>query len=120
MAGSERGREREVAEHSSGDLPGAVPSVSVLNEDVPELSLAEQLMGVLERNTEAITRMAAASERAADANDSMSTEIRYLRGIINGAQKMVGGELGKNIDQAKAAHAAMLVEADRARKSSAS
>lgn len=109
-----------MAEHSSGDLPGAVPRVSVLNEDVPELSLAEQLMSVLERNTEAITRMAAASERAADANDSMSTEIRYLRGIISGAQKMVGGEIGETVKNSKAAHAAMLVEADRARKSRAS
>ena len=85
-----------------------------------ETSLVAQLMGVLERNTEAITRMAEASERAADANNSMSTEVRYLRGIISGAQKMVGGEIGETIKNSKAAHAAMLVEADRARRSRAS
>jgi hypothetical protein len=59
-----------------------------------EKEIAEMLAGVIERNTTAM-------EKAADASEKMSIEVRGLRRIIAGAQEKIGGELGAVIKRSK-------------------
>jgi hypothetical protein len=71
--------------------------------------LLEMLVGVIESNTRAM-------EKSAEASEKMATEVRGLRGVITGAQRRIGGELGPIIDRQKKAAEALEEEVARVRE----
>ncbi len=62
--------------------------------EVDERELLAMLVMVVESNTKAM-------EKAAEASEKMSSEVRALRRIIAGAQEKIGGEIGPQIDRMK-------------------
>ena len=56
--------------------------------------LIEMLKGVIESNTKAMEKSAAASDKMAD-------QVKGLRATIQGAQQKIGGEIGSVIERGK-------------------
>ena len=73
-----------------------------------EKELLAMLVVVIESNTKAM-------EKAAEASEKMSTEVRGLRRIIAGAQEKIGGEIGARIDQMKETQRLLNEEREAAR-----
>jgi len=72
-----------------------------------------------ERFAAALERLADLSEIQTKAYVDLASSMVRLTASIQGAQKKISNEFVPAINQSKAAHAAMLVEADRARRSRA-
>lgn len=70
-------------------------------DDTQILALFEIVTKTLERNTEAMEKVAVAVQADATASDKMSIEVKGLRKIIAGAQQKIGGELGSVIEKSK-------------------
>jgi DNA-binding XRE family transcriptional regulator len=60
------------------------------------------LVRVIEANTEAMRQVAIAVQNDADASFKMAIEVKGLRKTVGLAQQLVGGKMGKVIDDSKA------------------
>lgn len=78
-----------------------------------EKSLIDLLVTVIESNTKAM-------EKSAEAAGQMASEVRGLRGVITGAQRKIGGELGPALDRVKELQQKLHMEREEVRRAGSS
>lgn len=85
-----------------------------------ETDLIQVLIGVVEANTKAMDKVAVAVQADADASNKMAEQVKGLRGVITGAQRKIGGEMGAVIEKSKQTLAKLEAEREEVRDAASS
>ncbi len=117
MAETTAERERPVAEHSDRAVSGSVRGDSV-DPGMPA-STEDRFAAALEMIASAVAVQAESNAKLATTFEEMGRQMFRLTGIISGAQKKIGGEMGKNVEQSKETNRKLAAELELVRQSRA-